>query len=177
MDANISIKEGNENLPMQEFNGRKYYLYTCEKYFSKGNKRLHRAVWEFYNGSIPKGYEVHHIDNITTNNGISNLELREVGKHRSEHLKDRYKRNPEQWKEFWTKGVATAPEWHRSEVGRKWHSEKSKLQWLTKEFKKHNCIQCGKEFESRHSGVTKYCHQNCKAKALRNRRKLERTGI
>lgn len=70
----------------QKFNGRYYYLYNGEKYYSKGTKRLHRVVWEYYRGRIPKGYDVHHKDENRRNNNISNLELRKAGAHRSVHL-------------------------------------------------------------------------------------------
>jgi len=46
------------------------------------NKRLHRYVWEKYNGEIPSGYNIHHKDHNTLNNDISNLEL--IG--HSEHI-------------------------------------------------------------------------------------------
>ncbi len=35
---------------------------------------VHRIVWEYYNGPIPKGHVIHHIDHDTTNNHISNLQ-------------------------------------------------------------------------------------------------------
>jgi hypothetical protein len=34
---------------------------------------MHRYVWEFANGPIPENYDIHHIDNDKSNNGISNL--------------------------------------------------------------------------------------------------------
>lgn len=69
----------------QKFNGLYYYLYKGEKYYSKGNRKLHRVVWQFYNGEIPKGYDVHHVDENRANNDISNLMLRKSSRHRSQH--------------------------------------------------------------------------------------------
>ena len=48
---------------------------------------VHRVVYETFIGEIPKGLEINHIDNIKSNNHISNLEA--VTK--SENLKHRYK--------------------------------------------------------------------------------------
>lgn len=35
--------------------------------------RVHRLVWEAFNGEIPDGYEINHIDENTENNSLSNL--------------------------------------------------------------------------------------------------------
>jgi len=41
-----------------------------------GERWLHRYVWsKIHNKAIPDGFQVHHIDENTTNNDISNLEL------------------------------------------------------------------------------------------------------
>ena len=39
------------------------------------NKYLHTVIWEAFNGKIPKGYEIDHIDCNKTNNSLYNLEL------------------------------------------------------------------------------------------------------
>ena len=64
------IIKGFDVYPEQTFNGKTYYLYTGERYFSKGTKRLHRVVWEHHNEDIPKGYHIHHVDGNTCNNEI-----------------------------------------------------------------------------------------------------------
>ena len=38
-------------------------------------KRLHTIVWKVFNGKVPDGYEIDHIDNDRTNNSLSNLRL------------------------------------------------------------------------------------------------------
>ena len=41
----------------------------------KGKMRLeHHLVWEDHNGTIPEGYEIHHIDGNPVNNHILNLD-------------------------------------------------------------------------------------------------------
>ena len=57
----------------QEFNGVVYY--KCGEYYQRKGIRLHREVWKYHNGEIPKGYHVHHIDSNKNNNSIDNLEL------------------------------------------------------------------------------------------------------
>ena len=74
-------------------------------------------------------------------------------------------------------GVLTGPsdlcrqksaEWHRSEEGRASHSAISKKAWADKKSRKCICQHCGSEYETK-ATVSKYCGQNCKAKALRRR--------
>lgn len=37
--------------------------------------RVHRAVWEAFNGPIPEGYEINHINTVRDDNRLENLEL------------------------------------------------------------------------------------------------------
>lgn len=37
--------------------------------------RVHRLVWSAFNGPIPEGMEINHIDECKTNNSLSNLNL------------------------------------------------------------------------------------------------------
>lgn len=168
-----NIKKGSEKceIPTQEFDGKVYYLYPNEKYFSKGNKRLHRVVWEFYNGKIPKGYDIHHVDNNTNNNDISNLNLVSRSLHAKFTGKQRFKDNPEKMRATMEHARQYASEWHSSEEGRKWHSKQAKECYAKREFVKKKCAECGKEFETRDPKKAKYCHNNCKAKANRRMRK------
>lgn len=172
METNIKIEIGTNGLPMQKFNGKEYYLYPKEHYFSKGANRLHKIVYESINGKVPKGYQIHHKDHNTWNNNIDNLECVEVNKHLSMHIKERIKNNPEWFKLFHKNGIESAKEWHKSNEGIEWHKQHGKLSWINREYKVLICEVCKKEYKTRHAGISKYCHQNCKAKALRDRRKL-----
>lgn len=157
---------------MQEFNGVHYYL--CGNYFQKNGARLHRVVWEYHYGTIPKGYHVHHKDENRANNNIENLELLEAHQHQRHH--GSIEKNKEIYRQNVKKAIAAAPEWHKSEEGRKWHSEHSKEQWKKMEYKTYSCSFCGKEFQSKRNfaeGTNHFCHPNCKAANLRRRRKLE----
>jgi hypothetical protein len=161
----------------QSFDGKEYKLYKGEKYFSRGRKRMHTEVWKKSNGDIPKGYHIHHIDGNTHNNDISNLNLVSANLHLKFEGKKRVKENQEWFKEFHSKGIEKAKEWHKSEEGKKWHSEHGKRMWVNRPYHKKECEECGKEYETRHNGVSKYCHQNCKAKANRRKRIARAKGL
>jgi hypothetical protein len=173
MEKSQDIEEGFKSIPTQTFQGKQYFLYPNERYFSKGSNRLHRVVWEHYNGKVPKGYHVHHVDGNTHNNEISNLNLLQGSLHLRFTSKKRVKENPEFFKEFQSKGIEAAKEWHKSDEGRLWHKKHGKECWVNRDIKTHICQQCGKEYTTRHAGLSKFCHNNCKAKALRARYKLE----
>ena len=48
--------------------------------------RIHRAVYHYYFGDIPEGYEIHHIDENKANNDISNLVMLTKLEHRQLHI-------------------------------------------------------------------------------------------
>jgi hypothetical protein len=173
MEGNIKVTEERVIVPIQIFNGKEYRLYKDENYFSRGRKRLHTEVWKFYKGDIPKGYHVHHVDGNSHNNDISNLNIVLASLHMRFEGKKRFKNNSEWAKEFHAKGIECAKEWHASKEGREWHSEHGKKMWINREYKTKVCQVCSKEYKTRHNGPSKYCHQNCKAAALRARRKLQ----
>ena len=68
----------------QEFNG-KIYTKRVERgdYYFCNKRRLHREVWKFHNGEIPKGCEIHHTDLNKDNNALTNLQCLT----KSEHMK------------------------------------------------------------------------------------------
>lgn len=177
MDSNITIGIRDDGVHYQVFNNKRYYLYKGERYFSSSSKRLHIQVYKNKYGDVPKGFHVHHKDGNRANNDISNLELITAKEHLSQHSKKRVKDNPSFFIKFQAMGQNTAKIWHSSTEGLAWHKKHGKNSWKNRKYKTHQCLQCGKYFESRYSGIIKYCHNNCKAKALRERRKLERGSI
>lgn len=77
------VRPKRKPLPFVLFNGEKYTLYK-EGYYRKtfGNRNLlHRDVWEFYNGTIPDGWDIHHINENKKDNRIENLECLPKAEH------------------------------------------------------------------------------------------------
>lgn len=155
------------NDTQQSFNGEVFYL--CGSYFQHKGKRLHRTVWEYHNGTIPKGYHVHHKDEDRSKNDISDLELKTAHKHLSEHM------NTEDRKEQGRKTIEQirylACIWHGSEEGLEWHSKQGKDNYKKRVLQTYICSQCGKEFQTLHvyGKGNHFCHSNCKAKYRRER--------
>ena len=51
-----------------------YKVWLCKNSIKK-TYRVHRLVWEAFNGQIPEGYEVNHINEVKTDNRLENLNL------------------------------------------------------------------------------------------------------
>lgn len=134
------------------FNGVTYYrLGGVNGYFKNDGKYIHRKVWEYHHGEIPKGIQIHHIDEDKSNNDISNLMSMTISEHSSYHSKIRRK-----GKGFPKEALLVASVWHKSEEGRKWHSEHASK---PKEKIVLKCVQCSFEF----LGVKKKtCSPGCK---------------
>lgn len=154
---------------VQEFRGTRYY--KCGYYFQHKGKRLHRAVWEYFNGEIPEGYHIHHIDEDRTNNNIENLALLPGIEHSTMHARTEERR--ENGRMAIVLAIAAAPEWHHSEEGKAWHSEQGKKTWA-KHSEPHEtvCTGCGATYYTRDLGHKDrhFCSQNCKARFYRRER-------
>jgi len=81
--ANKQGKFGGESITSYGASEKNY----CDVKKNKNRKKLHCLVWECFNGPIPKGLQVNHIDNDKVNNRLSNLELITP----SENIKHNYK--------------------------------------------------------------------------------------
>lgn len=66
------------------------------KIYKNKKLRIHKLVYEAFIGSIPKGYDVHHINGIKTDNRVENLCLLEKSRHSKMHRKD-YQKEVEQY--------------------------------------------------------------------------------
>lgn len=151
----------------QIFNGIEFTADAKGYYRAVGNFKclMHRYVWEYYNGKIPKGYEIHHIDFDRSNNDISNLQLLTKSKHRKIHA-DLLTDEQREWKRnnLNTKARPKAIEWHKSKAGSEWHKEHMKMQRELGTFKhKLICTNCGKTYVGEVNGPNTFCSNACKS--------------
>lgn len=136
-----------------------YYLHS-----KSGNKtgiRLHRYVWEKYNGPIPKGHEIHHIDHDRENNDISNLALLTAEDHRALHAKEMSAERRE-WcrKNIIAKAVPAAAKWHSSEDGKDWHKDHYEKMRTALHIKREIvCANCGRTYVAEQG---RFCSNRCK---------------
>ena len=52
-----------------------YYIVSLHKQSIQKSYYIHRLVFEAFNGQIPEGYEINHLDERPVNNALSNLSL------------------------------------------------------------------------------------------------------
>lgn len=150
-----------------------YYTHSGTKY----NTRMHRYVWEYYNGTIPDGYEVHHIDGDKSNNDISNLCLMTVHEHKKYHSENLSEEERERRRQnMCDNALPAACEWHKSEKGRDWHSKHAKQQHENGVFTKELvCTNCGKLYIGHLFKIdgNSFCSGVCKARYLRKKRSMD----
>ena len=63
-----------EKILKPRLDSRYYQVCLCKQSIKK-NYRVHRLVWEAFNGQIPEGLQVNHINEVKTDNRLSNLNL------------------------------------------------------------------------------------------------------
>lgn len=130
---------------IQKFDGVSYY--RCGPYFRRKGKLLHRAVWEYHNGPIPEGYEVHHKDKDRSDNDIENLQMLPESEHRRLHMESPERK--EQSRRSIRKAVEAAKSWHSTQDGADFHSRHAKEYWQNAGMNTYVCTYCGKEFQTR----------------------------
>lgn len=142
---------------------RGYWMATNPK--TKKPIRLHQYVWEYYNGPIPEGFQVHHKDFNPDNNEIDNLELLS----KEEHLKYHANLQDKAWarNNMLTKALPAACEWHKSEAGKEWHRKHyaEALGKAMSEIVKKKCQFCGEEYEvpAAIAENSRFCSNKCKS--------------
>lgn len=164
------------------FQGHKYRRYpeskhrTDRMYFQQagGKGFLHRHIWEYYNGHIPDGYHVHHIDENPLNNELSNLALVPMHTHLSDHalklLKDDVKRS--EYIDRLHRIQPLTKEWHKSDAGREWHRSHATKTIQNRPVLKVECVNCHDMFETQGNGRDRFCSNKCKS-AYRRMMKLD----
>lgn len=147
------------------FDGKKFRRDKKTGYYlcSKLRKRLHRYVYEYYNGPIPKGFDVHHkVDKF--HNDIDDLELKEKREHELYH-REHLSKEQREWYRDNMNNIARpkAIEWHKSTDGIDWHKEqyqKYKDKFIVE--KEFVCESCGEKFKSTQV-KSRFCSNNCKS--------------
>lgn len=126
--------------------------------------RLHRAVYEYYNGAIPDGYQVHHIDHDKSNNEPENLIALTKEDHSRLHGMELTDEQREARRDNLTQNARpAASEWHRSEVGRAWHLEHyERMKDALHVRIVLACENCGKDFEGV-PNASRFCSNACKS--------------
>lgn len=146
----------------QRFNGiiyrqMKSKLYQCPL-------GLHQAVWTYYNGEIPPGYEIHHIDVNPHNNEISNL----LCVSRSEHMKIHQKLRRKKFIcDNCGKEIFKSPSKHTAHHFCDSVCEQTfwrKRGGYPRSQETRNCVVCGNEFTCRKSRATQTCSNSCAGK-------------
>lgn len=121
--------------------------------------RLHKAVYEYYYGKVPEGYNVHHIDSNKDNNDKKNLEAITTKDHSVIHMTLERK---EKSRVNFNKAKEKAAIWHKTNpLSHDIHSKASKEGWSRRTTYSHICTQCGKEFKTREKEC-KFCNGKCK---------------
>lgn len=160
-----------EDLRVAYFDGYKFRKDAKTGYYLSSRKtdigraeRLHRYVWRFYNGDIPNGYHVHHVDENKAHNDIDNLSLIPKREHLALHGNERWERESE-WmkKNLKENAVPASKAWHASEEGRAWHSVHGKKVADSIEPKTYVCEYCHKEYKAVNTGRNRFCSGACQS--------------
>lgn len=151
-----------------------YYLSTIA--IEDGRRtRLHRYIWQYYNGPIPEGYDIHHKDRDKGNNNVDNLTIMRGNKHKQMHSIEA--KNTPEWLEIWEGIRQKGSDAHKRTEERLKQSQRSKEQWAKrkKDVKPSviKCVICGGRKETYYPDRTMYCSKNCKAKGFRRKFKSE----
>ena len=138
-----------------------YYLSST---INNKRYRLHRYVWEYFNGTIPKGFDIHHKDHNKNNNEIENLEILSKSEHLKRHSEEMTKETRQKYRDILSEYARPkATEWHKSKEGRKWHKKQYEVSLGNRKKEKFVCEYCGKEYEAYKNGTNRFCSNKCKS--------------
>lgn len=166
----------------QRFNGIVYSSSPATRGYFQTARPLHRSVWQYYCGNIPKGCEIHHIDKNPANNDISNLQLLTKEEHKSLH---RYSKRGVKHRRGKFICINCGQEYEANLTGgwgNKFCSRKCDYEYHARlegkvpyENRKvtSTCLHCGKTFEHYRSLRGKYCSPECAHAATKGVKKVD----
>ena len=158
MSKRIYQKKNSDPDKYQFFNGKRYTRQKDGHYIGSHGKSIHREIWKYFNGSIPKGYVIHHIDFDPANNAISNLQMMTQSEHVKLHMKIKEYICIVCGKEFESGNLRKNNRFCSGKCKNKWHHEHNLVTQI--------CAECGKEFKTRKDAKNKYCSKECMVKAI-----------
>jgi len=149
----------------QMFNGVIYKKYSkMDKYYrsySSFMSLLHRDVWEYHKGKIPKGFVIHHLKSRVFNQ-IFHLKLMSNFAHASMHMKKAHKDGLS--KPPSKEALEKAAEWHKSPEGKKWHNKHyENMKEAFHEKIERTCDFCGKTMLTTKRNGNTFCSNKCKS--------------
>lgn len=131
----------------------------------KNQVRLHRYIWEKYNGPVAPGFHIHHIDCNKGNNDISNLAILSAEEHEKIHAGMKTEEQKQRMRENLNVNARPkANEWHSSQKGREWHKQQyQKTKDAIHKEMVFICAYCGMEYKAVNTGKNRFCSNNCKS--------------
>lgn len=162
--ATVTYTEGGKHA---HFNGMIFTRDDRSGYYLNSTHmlRLHRAVYAYFNGPVPNGYHIHHMDHDKGNNESGNL----VAMPKKAHLKLHGSEQTEEQRAWARKNMEervrpAACMWHQSKAGREWHKEHyEQMKGCLHARRPSPCQYCGKEFMAIGNGYQKFCSNACKS--------------
>ena len=138
----------------QRFNGETYLLDKTGHH--RRLNYLHRIIWNYCYGEIPHGSEIHHVDNNSLNNDVSNLQILTATEHKKLHRKHIAEITcPICGKTFPNNSRGTAVYCSQACAGKA--KQKSEFEKV--------CPTCGKNFTTKRANA-KYCSFDCYTEAV-----------
>ena len=144
----------------QKFNGVTYHKVNTGHY--NFNTSIHREVTKYYQGEIPKGYEVHHLDWNPANNSIDNLVMLPKIEHRKIHSPKGRKILFEKKKNYVCEVCGKTYEAFTNGVSHRFCSQKCADQARKTSITK-TCAYCGKTFQTSRNRI-QFCSKSCAQK-------------
>lgn len=147
----------------KKFAGYKFYKNVGKNFCCTIS--LHRFIWQYFNGEIPEGFDVHHRDFNHDNNDIANLELVTKDEHKKIHVAVKTQRKPGK-KSTFTCALCGRDYESVNRSNNTYCSTKcKKIAERTRAAEIKICAVCGKEFTT--SDDARFCSRKCIAESFK----------